>query len=420
MNKKRSLIILLFFLCVIFALEKINICDVNFLTKKAYAEQCIQKNIVLKINLKENLLDYKLSMIDNSSSDFKKGLIDKQNIVNIVNNLKHLNFSEEEISKYLYPELDKIYSSLENKFIKQERRDEIYVYKNACKLKILEGEFGEFINKEMFFKEFLNQLLKEKNEIILDLEIEKYKKERLDKNDFLKRSEFSTQYSTSSKERKNNIKVALKSFDGIILNEGETLSFNNTTGQRNKESGYLPAKIISGGTFIEGYGGGVCQVSTTLYNACILAGLDILEVHSHSLPVSYIEPSFDAMVNQGSSDLVVRNNTGGKIVITTSSNGDECKVAIFGKENNYKIEKVSKKTKTIEANNEEIIETDCEKYGLNDLEVGQEKKISYAKDGFFSEGYLKYYDRKGKLVKTQKIRESKYNPTKGITVRKEN
>ena len=56
------------------------------------------------------------------------------------------------------------------------------------------------------------------------------------------------------------------------------------------------SKIISNGTFVDGFGGGVCQVSTTLYNAALLSGLEIMEVHNHSLPVSYIEPSFDAIL----------------------------------------------------------------------------------------------------------------------------
>ena len=180
----------------------------------------------------------------------------------------------------------------------------------------------------------------------------------------------------------------------------------------------MPAKIISGGTFVEGFGGGVCQVSTTLYNACLLAGLEILEVHNHSLPVSYIEPSFDAMVNLGSSDLKIKNNTGNKIVITTSSKDDICKVVIFGKSNEYKIERKSKKVKNLPSSNEKIIEYDLKKYGISDLSNGEEKIISNAKDGLISQGFLNFYNINGELVKSQKIRETVYNPTKQVVVKK--
>ena len=183
------------------------------------------------------------------------------------------------------------------------------------------------------------------------------------------------------------------------------------------QNGYQKAKIISGGTFIDGFGGGVCQVSTTLYNACILAGLEIIEVHNHSLPVSYVEPSFDAMVNSGSSDLVVRNNSGGKIIITTSSKNDICKVKIFGKENKYKIKKISEKIAILPAE-KDFIDYEYKKYSDAVLDVGEEKRISSAKDGFISNGYLLYYDKDDNFIKKEKIRECKYNATKGIIAKR--
>ena len=114
----------------------------------------------------------------------------------------------------------------------------------------------------------------------------------------------------------------------------------------------------------------MCQVSTTLYNACLLSDLEIIEATSHSLPVSYVEPSFDAMVSFGSSDLKVRNNSGGKIIITTSSENDICKIKIFGLKNKYKITRQSEKVSIIPAE-KEIIDTDYKKYGDYELEVGQ-------------------------------------------------
>ena len=132
--------------------------------------------------------------------------------------------------------------------------------------------------------------------------------------------------------------------------------------------------------------------------------------------MSYIEPSFDAMVNIGSSDLVIRNNSGGRLIFTTSSKGDICKVKIFGKPNKFKITRHCEKTKIIPAENEEII-TDPKKAEEFGVVAGSEKRISFAKDGFCSNGYLNFYNSKGELVKTKKIRSNTYNPTRGIVIK---
>ena len=124
------------------------------------------------------------------------------------------------------------------------------------------------------------------------------------------------------------------------------------------------------------------------------------------------------MVSFGSSDLKVRNNSGGKIIITTSSENDICRVKIFGIKNKYKITRQSEKISIISAE-KDIIETDYKKYGNYELEIGEEKRISYAKDGFISRGYLSFYNEKGELLEQRKIRENRYNPTKGIIIKRE-
>ena len=336
-----------------------------------------------------------------------------------ISKLIKMGFSKKEAINYLFPETIFIEKKLAKILNKEETEDKIKVYKNECKIKIFSGEKGEFFDAVDFYEKLYICFVKNEQKIKLDFVVKKYKNKEIKKDDYCERGSFSTNFKNSSFERKNNIRVALEKFDGVILDEGEVLSFNAVTGERNESGGYMQAKIISGGTFVSGFGGGVCQVSTTLYNACLLAGLEILEVHNHSLPVSYVESSFDAMVNAGSSDLVIRNNTGGKIIITTSFLGDCCTVKIFGKENNFKIKRVSEKIKTLPAKIERV-ETDYKKFGLENLAVGEEKRISYAKDGFISKGYLEYYDERGNKVKTEKIRECKYNPTEGVVVRREN
>lgn len=413
---KFSVILLFFFSIIISEICIVKLFDYEEKILKTYAYDLTKKIEISYENQKEKIF---VDLIKDASV-YKISELKKEGVKKLVSKLKKLGFSNEEIVSYIMPEVKNYYEEFNKKYSKKEIDDEIIVKKNKCEMKILKGKNGVYLDKNLFYKQIVDSLLKNKEKIKINLEKNIYKNKNIETTDFIKKSEFATKFVTSSNERKNNIKKALASFDGVLLNEGEILSFNKTTGERTKDSGYMPAKIISGGTFISDYGGGVCQVSTTIYNACLLAGLEIREVHNHSLPVSYVEPGFDAMVNQGSSDLIIKNNTNGKILITTSSENDVCKVVLFGKENNFRIERMFKKTKMIPAQKDLIIETDYRKYGIEYLNDGEEKQVSEAKDGFCADGYLNYFDKQGNLIKTKKIRESIYNPTKAVVVRKEN
>ena len=398
---------------ILFFIFNIFLCDVknfkvetNAFSKSEYSyEICCNEKIY---NFKDS--DFKLKLSNLQSKNFHN--------LKTLTKLKKINFSEEEILNYVFPEIKEIFKIVSKKFEQPEISDKVFVKENKCELEFVEGEKGKTVNKQKFFSDCFSQIENNKKSININLEIIDYKTSENIRKLFSEKSCFSTGFYSSSAERKNNIQVALKALDGLVIEEGEIFSFNEITGERNEEAGYKQAKIISGGTFVKGIGGGVCQVSTTLYNACLLSDLEIIEATSHSLPVSYVEPSFDAMVSFGSSDLKVRNNSGGKIIITTSSENDICKIKIFGIKNKFKITRQSEKISIIPAE-KEIIETDYKKYGDYELEIGEEKRISYAKDGFVSRGYLSYYDEKGQLVFQKKIRENRYNPTKGITLKRE-
>lgn len=421
--------ILLFF-CVfalIFAIFSINtgVCDCSKIKNNSTASAFVLDSK----QITEDDLSYQIFLEGRNFKFNRQNLISKLNLSNyqknIIKNIKknieilqNMGLDHSEIVRYLCPESKIILEKIKSVANKPEEKSRVKVVKNKCKLEFFDGKKGRFVNEQKFYEDIFEQLKSNKNNIKITAKIDEYSEEE-DLSRILKeKSCFSTGFTTSSPSRKNNIARALAVFDGLVLEEGEILSFNQATGVRDESSGYQKAKIISGGTFTEGYGGGVCQVSTTLYNACLLAGLEILEVHSHSLPVSYIEPSFDAMVNVGSSDLVIRNNSGGKLIFTSSSENDICKIKIYGLKNKYKITRFSEKTKIIPAE-PDIIETDYSKYGDFDLQEGEEKRLSYAKDGFYSNGYLNFYDTSGNLVETKKIRENKYNATKGVILKNE-
>ena len=374
----------------------------------------------------ENEFEYVISCDDKiyffKSSDFNFKLSNLQkkyyHDLSAMQKLENFGLTKSEVLSYIFPELDLIFSKLDKIYTKAEISDKVVVKENKCKLEYFDGINGRCIDRKSFFDECFEQIKNGKNSIKINLKIIDFKHSKSAREMFAEKSAFSTNFQSSSEERKNNIRVALSAFDGLIIDEGEVFSFNEITGSRNQDSGYMPAKIISQGTFVLGYGGGVCQVSTTLYNACLLAGLEIIESSSHSLPVSYVEPSFDAMVNIGSSDLKIRNNSGGKIIITTSSENDICKVKIFGLKNKYKITRQSEKISIIPAE-PDTIETDYKKYNY-ELLIGEEKRLSYPKDGFVSRAYLNYYDENGNLIERKFIRENRYNATRGVILKREN
>jgi len=135
--------------------------------------------------------------------------------------------------------------------------------------------------------------------------------------------EATTYYAGSTQSRKNNIFEAISRFDGVIIAPGEEFSFNTALGDISPETGFVQGKIILGGRTVDGVGGGVCQVSTTLYRAALTAGLPISERSSHGYRVGFYEqgnfpPGLDAAIYQPTQDLRFVNDTGHHILIETS------------------------------------------------------------------------------------------------------
>ena len=122
-------------------------------------------------------------------------------------------------------------------------------------------------------------------------------------------SSFSTKLPKDTKARENNIKLACKTLNETIIKSGETFSFWDTLGCPTKETGYEKAKTFtSDGEVTESYGGGVCQISTTIYNAALkIKELEIKERHEHSREVTYIEDGKDAAVSYNTADLKFKN-----------------------------------------------------------------------------------------------------------------
>ena len=128
-------------------------------------------------------------------------------------------------------------------------------------------------------------------------------------------SNFSTEFKNSSKNRADNIALASKSINDEIVMPGEIFSYNEAVGPTTKNNGYKLGHIFIKGKKSKGYGGGVCQVSSTLFNAAEQAGMEIVERHPHSLPVDYVPEDKDAATSYGVIDLKFKNTTDSPVKI---------------------------------------------------------------------------------------------------------
>lgn len=138
---------------------------------------------------------------------------------------------------------------------------------------------------------------------------------------------------TSNKDRNTNIQLSAESFNGMIIQPGEEFSFNTTTGNRTLARGYKPAGAYVNGVLVEEPGGGVCQVSSTLYNAVVFAGLKTTERHAHSYEPSYVIPGEDAMVSYdgfAGPDMKFVNNTKDAIGMKASFSDRKLSISIYG------------------------------------------------------------------------------------------
>ncbi len=229
------------------------------------------------------------------------------------------------------------------------------------------------------------------------------------------RAKFYTTFYSSTDERKHNIRLASSSINDYFLESGEEFSFNTVVGERTEKNGYKNAKIISYGKFVDGVGGGVCQVSTTLYNAVLLAGLTITESHPHSLAVSYVAPSFDAMVSYNLADLKFINDTPFPVVIKAEANDYMLTISVFGQKMYEHYARQSTVTGELPAPPEETVFDEENLYP--ELKEGEQKIVSYSKKGLTSEGSLIKIVN-GKAVSIKKIRKDVYRGAKGLIVMK--
>ena len=192
----------------------------------------------------------------------------------------------------------------------------------------------------------------------------------------------STDYSYSPDGRKTNIRIAAKKINNYIIMPGKTFSFLANVGSLGPDDGYVKAGVIADGEFTNGFGGGVCQVSTTTYQAAVKAGLKIVERNNHSRPITYSPKGTDAMVSSSWSDLKFKNNYSFPVVIKTDASGGKIRVTILGDTSvkNYKLSIRSETTKQIKRPYVKRLNSN--------LKPGSERVIQEGNEGYKAVMYL--------------------------------
>ena len=219
---------------------------------------------------------------------------------------------------------------------------------------------------------------------------------------------FNTNFGTAVDGRTKNINVASGKLDGTVVYPGEVVSVAEAIGPTTAENGYFPAGSYENGTTVETYGGGVCQVSTTLYNAVIRAELEVVTRAAHSMVVGYVEPSMDAAIADGAKDFQFKNNQKTPIYIESYTSGGNLYFTIYGKETrpaNRKVEFVSEVTSQTDPQKEYV--------AVGDQPIGYVETTTKPHIGYTARLWKVVYED-GVEVSRDVFNNSKYNPSKEV------
>ena len=219
-------------------------------------------------------------------------------------------------------DVDKIHSE-----IYQEAQDAYYTKEPFTVYPEIEGiDFDVEKAKEMIASEV-------KDEYVIELIITKPKitLEDIGTEAFPDRlSTFSTKYNASDKDRTTNLVIACRKLNGKVIMPGETFSYNETLGPRTYAAGYRNGKIYENGQVVDGLGGGICQISSTLYNAALMSDMEIVERRNHQFVTSYVDKGRDATVVYGATDFRFKNTRTYPIRLVASATGGVVTVSVYG------------------------------------------------------------------------------------------
>ncbi len=291
---------------------------------------------------------------------------------------------------------EEIYKEAQNAFITQEPL-EVHPHVNGIDFAISIEEAKQILQEE-----------KEEYIIPLTITIPEITTEKLGKEAFPNLlGTFSTTYSTSNQNRVTNLELASEKINGTVILPGETFSYNKIVGERTIAKGYKEAAVYSGGKVVDGIGGGICQLSSTLYNAVIYANLEVTERSNHRFLTSYVTAGRDATVSWGTIDFCFKNTRQYPIKITSSVKNGVVTTEIYGlkEEKEYEI--------SIESTVTEVIPYTINYIKNSSMAQGTEEIKQYGANGAKSVTY-KVVRYNGAVVSRTLLSSDTYSPLERI------
>lgn len=217
-------------------------------------------------------------------------------------------------------------------------------------------------------------------------------------------SQFSTSFTSSGYNRSNNIILSSAKLNGLVLMPGEEFSYNQAVGQRTKAAGFRKAGAYSNGKVVQEVGGGICQVSSTLYNAVLYANLEIVERTNHYFNPGYVKAGLDATVSWGGPDFRFKNNRNYPIRIVTDTSGKKLKVYIYGLKTDDDCTVVLDPRYISSVPYKTTYQKDPS------LATGETRVISSGSNGCKTATYKYVYDKNGTLISSECISRDTYSP----------
>lgn len=221
-------------------------------------------------------------------------------------------------------------------------------------------------------------------------------------------STFTTSFRTSDAARSGNIKIAAEAVDGAVVLPGEIFSMNKEVGPRVASKGYQEAHVIINGTLTTGLAGGICQATTTIYNAALLANLQIISRRGHGLRVGYVKPGLDATISGDYIDMKFKNTNQYPLYIHTIVKNGTIRAVIYGA-NEHPGQTVKLESHVLEKINPQSPEYIYD----STLRKGEKIIDSKAVMGMKSISYRKVF-QDGKLVKTELLSKDKYKAAREV------
>ncbi len=378
-------------------------------TKKVnlYIEENRYFNLIYndkKIKIDKNTfdLDYKIPQLAQNAYNVGR---DKDIITNIKTKVSLKRGNKEIIPIVSYYNISKI-----DELIKQ-LNEQFYISPvNATaevindKVAVTKGSYGQNINKQqlksiIIYK--IDNLNSKDSEIPITVLKPKYTSKQLSKIDTLLGS-YETYFNPKNINRVNNISVATQATSNVIINTNEKFSFNNELREKNVYNQLREAPIILNGKPDKGVGGGICQVSTTIYNAALYAGMDIVEITNHSIPSPYVNKGRDATVCEGAIDFVFKNRYNTPIIVHNTILSNKIVSNIYGSSDDKSDIEID--TEVIETITNKKIYKNNSKLRKDVKVVEQPGRLGYTVNTF------RIYKSNGEILKKELINKSYYPP----------